>query len=932
MSGRVGRGDRSPWGKALERRGVVYPLLFHLLDSAAIADGLWDRFLSSNQRVWIARGLGVPQGVARGLVAFWAGLHDLGKLTPGFQQCAPGAYRAVSRALRGDAGDVERVGHARASMFTAFGPLVELGYGDDELDGAAAGVAGILGGHHGRFQQADPLFLSSADCVAGLGGASWDRLRREYVALVHEQVGGPRAPQQVPAAVGVLVTGLVILADWLASQEDYWLAKDVSEKATAGLHFREAVRSAGEVIEQAGLAREDLERLPFAELHQVQEPNPLQHSVMAELPAAVQGAGILVVTAAPGDGKTETALEAERVLSQAAGTRGVCFVLPTMATSDEMYKRVATAVARQSPEGALAVTLTHSMAWLNEAYGDAELAPGSRVVSHEELEDVPAAAEWERARPGAWLRGSKRALLAQYAVGTFDQALLSVLPVRHNSLRLLGLTGKTFVVDEAHAYEPYERELLQRLLSWLGRFGCPVVLLSATLPSTAGDQLVRAYLRGAGWKKRQLKGRSFQSAYPGWLFVDAQTAEATPMSPRRQEQHQEHRAARLSVCVEPVSHRLPQDAGRLAAVGRELAPLVEGQGSAAVVCSTVADAQATYLHLRDRADLQPGDELVLLHAQLPGEVREARARQITSRLGRKGRAPGRTVVVATQVIEQSLDLDVDLLISDLAPLSQLLQRAGRCWRHEDFWQRSGCPDHYRIRPAWAEGPRLVVLNPLDGEQEPPKHWGSVYPAYLLSATVEALEEQPDGVIDIPGEVQRLVERVHVKVPAGAEEQRYEQYLRLQGDLMAQEHVGRCAAVPGPRALQGLHEMHRETLDEVQAATRLGADSVRVLCCFRQENERITLDRAGQQPLPDHGKGGRLAPADVRTVMRRTIPVRASYLAQRGDQQSPPQAWEEQPLLSDLVLLVNEEPGAVDAAVHVGPVRFRLDDELGLIRQ
>lgn len=922
----VGGMDLTPWGKALKERGVVYPLLFHLLDTAAIAAALWEEFLAAGQRARIAEGLGVSEGEARRLVAFWAGLHDVGKLSPGFQRCVPWAYEGVSAALRRDVGVVERMGHARASMFSVFGPLARLGYGTEgrRRGASALRVAEILGGHHGRFQNADPAVVGGERCVEGLGGESWEALRRDYVAVVHRQLGEPAAPRGVESPVAVVVTGLVILADWLASQEHYWVAKGVSG-VSAAEHFGAALAGAGEVIAQAGLARVGLVRQSFARLHGVGEANPLQRSVMEELPGAVSGAGILVVTAAPGDGKTETALEAERVLSRAAGSCGVCFVLPTMATSDAMYKRVASVVARQSPGGGSAVTLTHSMAWLNEAYSDVDLASGSRVVSHEDGEG-----EWAVTRPGEWLRGSKRALLAQYAVGTFDQALLSVLPVRHNCLRLLGLTGKTFVVDEAHAYEPYERQLLQRLLSWLGWFRCPVVLLSATLPSQAADQLVRAYLRGAGHRK--VRGESFSPGYPGWLFADAETARTTRMSGERRKEHQAYRAVRLAVEVKAVTHRSAGDAGRLAVIERELEPLLAGRGAAAVVCSTVADAQATYLHLRDRAGLRAGEELLLLHSQLPGQTREERAGVISRRLGRGGRGAGRMVVVATQVIEQSLDLDVDVVVSDLAPVSQLLQRAGRCWRHEHFWRGSGRPEEYRVRPGWCRGPRLVVLNPLGGRQEPPRHWGGVYPEYLLAATAEVLSGLPGGVVDVPQGIQSLVERVHVQVPEGAEEKRYAQYLQLQGEILGQEQVGRCAAVPPPWELTGLHAMHRETLDEVRAATRLGAESVRVVYCFRQADGVVTFDRAGQEPLPGQQAAGGLSAGDVRAVMRRTIPVRATYLSARGPEHAVPGPWAQQPLLGEVVLLVNEEPEDAGSVVAVGPVRFGLDPELGLVRQ
>ncbi len=920
--------DVTPWGKASTDPCSVYPLLWHLLDTTAMSQALWDRFLTSNQRRSIARGLGVPEEQARSLIAFWAGLHDLGKLTPGFQQCAPYAYATVSGGLRRDVQAVERMSHARASMFCAYGLLAGLSYGGDALR-----VAEILGGHHGRFQQVDRVALGNDAFLAGLGGASWRALRGEYMEVVHQLLGAPEAPRPVDAPEAALVTGLVILADWLVSQEHYWQPKVISPSAGPAEHFRRATSEAAAVIDEAGLTRSEPRRLPFAALHGVQAPNPLQHSVMEELPAAARGAGILVVTAAPGDGKTETALEAERILSAAAGTSGLCFVLPTMATSDEMYKRIAAAVVRQFPQASATVTLTHSMAWLNDAYSDGDLTVRGRVATHDETL-TPGEADWRSTRPGAWLRGAKRPLLAQFSVGTIDQALMTVLPVKHNMLRLLGLTGKTFIVDECHAYDPYMQVLLKRLLAWLGRFGCPVVLLSATLPSSVGDQLVRAYLEGAGRKRQELRGKSFRPPYPGWLFADAATGETTVMSEPRQVEHRTHRAAALRVDLQSVRHRTPEDESRLAVIEEQLQSLIREGGCAAVVCTTVADAQATYRHLRDRGELSvEKNELVLLHAQLPGDVRESRARTIVSRLGRTGDRPERMVVVATAVIEQSLDLDVDLLISDVAPMSQLLQRAGRCWRHEEFWCRHGRPGTGEGRPVWAgDGPRLVVLDSLDDDGEPPKHWGPVYAGYLLAATARQLAALDTGVINVPEDVQRLVEAVHVEDPVGAEQARLlEQRLLLQADTLAQQHVGEWAAIPVPHRVAGLHELHRDTVDEVKAATRLGAESVRVLCAFRQEDHRLTFDREGQIPLPEPVAGGQMQPAQVREVMRRTIPVRAGYLEGRGPEQEPPASWNDQPLLADLVLLVNETPGAVDEPVRVGKTAFLLDDELGLTR-
>ncbi|MFH9439060.1 CRISPR-associated helicase Cas3' [Streptomyces rochei] len=428
-----------------------------------------------------------------------------------------------------------------------------------------------------------------------------------------------------------------------------------------------------------------------------------------------------------GDGKSETALEAERVLSEAFGTRGYAFLLPTMATSDQMYGRVADALLRQSGQDA-GLTLVHSMAWLNSAYADDDLDTGSVLTCDGDEAGQGSDRAEADLRPQRWLRGAKRPLLAQFSVGTIDQALMAVLPVRHNALRLLALSGKTFIVDEAHAYDPYMQVLLGRLLNWLGAYGVPVVLLSATLPASVSDRLIKEYLQGAGHKSRDLQRRTLPAPYPGWLYVDAASGRATSISAVRQQEQARARSMDLEVVVEPVVHGFGGGArDRLAVIERILEPLNGARGGTAlVVCNTVGDAQDTYLRLRERFDErshEQGGSVQLLHARFPGDVRETRTREVTEGLGRTGPRPVRRIVVATQVVEQSLDLDADLVVSDLAPLSLLLQRAGRCWRHETHWARHGYPGG-RGRPAWARGPRLVVLDPVaDGGTVPRRRGG-----------------------------------------------------------------------------------------------------------------------------------------------------------------------------------------------------------------
>ncbi|MET8680004.1 CRISPR-associated helicase Cas3' [Streptomyces sp. NPDC004647] len=938
--------DESAWGKSrgLDPALAPYPLVRHLLDAAAVVLFLWDRYLSENQRRCIARGMGMEEDPARAraFTALCAGLHDIGKLS-GFQYCDARARALLSESLTNDPGRIrlERMGHDVAGMHAAATVLAALGFeaGGTSVKGTVRRVAEVIGGHHGRFHEYVPIHPQNQDL---LGGPAWARQRQAHAGAVFEALGAPLPPEYVEAPAAVLITGVVILADWLVSQEGYLQSRQRGLDSSLERHFAQSCADAEGLVREAGLLPVELERKDFAETYGITgQPNPLQRSITEELTGAVgKGArgGIALVTAAPGDGKSEAALEAERVLSAAFGTRGFAFLLPTMATSDQMYGRVAAVLARQAGHGA-ALTLTHSMAWLNSAYAEDELDVGSRVLV---CDDADSAARRELdMRPRRWLRGAKRPLLAQYTVGTVDQALMAVLPVRHNALRLMALSGKTFVVDEAHAYDPYMQVLLGRLLNWLGWYGVPVVLLSATLPASVSDRLIKEYLRGAGHERSVLRKSSFPAPYPGWLYVDGESGECSQISAARHREQAAERRMDLGVQVEPVVHgEVGGDRNRLAVIERLLEPVLgEDGGCALVVCNTVVEAQETYVRLCDRMTRRglAVDDLQLLHARFPADERERRTRDVTAGMGRTGPRPGRRIVVATQVVEQSLDLDADVVISDLAPLALLLQRAGRCWRHEHWWAQHGRPGG-RERPAWATEPRLVVLDPLAGGRGVPRQWGEVYAEFLLVLTSEVLARQGNKPIGVPDHVQALVEEVH-----GDRADRFDwdapaksaAWMAYYGRNLAHQSVADILVIPRAKGVTGLHKLHHlhGTEDEWEAVTRLGADAVRLLCAYVQQPDGVlTLDPGGSQALPMPGPDGRLSTADVRAVMSQTIPVNAEWFQGEFDAHRAPAEWAEHPMLGDLLVLRQSVLDGDVRPVKVGGHHLWLDAELGLIRK
>ncbi|WP_338785179.1 helicase-related protein [Streptomyces sp. DG1A-41] len=400
----------------------------------------------------------------------------------------------------------------------------------------------------------------------------------------------------------------------------------------------------------------------------------------------------------------------------------------------------------------------------------------------------------------------------------------------------------------------------------------------------------------------------------------------------------------LDVVVEPVVHGGGGARARLAVIERLLKPIEKEGGTALVVCNTVGDAQNTYLKLRERFDERShaqGGSVQLLHARFPGDVREARTREVTQGLGRNGPRPRRRIVVATQVVEQSLDLDADIVISDLAPLSLLLQRAGRCWRHENHWSRHGYPDG-RGRPAWASGPRLVVLDPIAGDGKTPPQWGEVYSEHLLSTTSRTLARIKGGTVSIPGDVQDLVEAVHGdnedfdwNTPGASETKAWAAH---KGKDIAERSIAGLLAVPRARSVSALHDLHHlpGEEDEWEISTRLGADSVRLLCAYVHQDGRVTLDLEGEHLLPQAGASaadGTMPVSSVREVMRRTIPVRADWLRDADpDSIAPPKSWTRHPMLADLRVLYQPVQGGSAQAVKVGGKTLRLDKDCGLVRR
>ncbi|MFF2508675.1 CRISPR-associated helicase Cas3' [Streptomyces sp. NPDC058067] len=926
------------WGK---QHGLprAYPLVCHLLDAAAMAGALWDLLLRDEAAKRLSAAAGVSISELRQMVCFWAGLHDIGKISPPFQYKCDELYAELVAANPAyepaEEGDLRvALDHDEATHWVLVRIFEEFGYPSAPRRvhrGVGHQIAQLLGGHHGWFWKA--LAPQEArrprEIRRGLGDEAWEQQCRAHAEVVRRMTGASASPtQHLPAAVAVVIAGLVIVADWLASQESFISDRippagwDAGEEVLRA-HWERSVKDSAAVVQKAGLGHATIRDISFQEMFGF-APNALQKSLVEDLPGLVHGPGLLLVTAPPGDGKTEAALFAASVLMRATGANGIGFSLPTMATADAMYDRVGT-FARRALDGDAALTRVHSMAWLSTqgVKDSAEAAAMGEPVLSGTHASIEAA---------VWLYAKRRGMLAPLSVFTIDQALVGVLPLRYNVLRLLALSGKVLVVDEAHAYGPWMHALLVRLLEWLGAMGAPVVVLSATLTGSTAGSLLDAYVRGGG-TTGALPQAGLQPRYPGWVFVDGTRGEVS--APRSVPSERE-RALRFQ--PRPVRRDVPDidPRHRIAVIKELLRPVVEDcHGTVLVCCTTVAEAQETaeavqaLLAGRQRDGVSVPD-LHVLHSRYRAGDRRGITEVCEASFGKQGPRPRAAILVATQIVEQSLDLDFDLLITDLAPLALLIQRAGRCQRHKGA---SG-DLHGDRRPAWAAGdPRIVVLDPVDadGKFDPPKAWGSVYHKSLLWRTSDLLAERADRAVQVPGDVQELVDAVYAEeftriLDADAQAEMEAADVFRRAEEAAESQLADLVRIKAPKDVgQNLHHLSATSVpvDEDLIATRLGADSERVVCAYAQPDARWTLDAAGHAVVPGlHGES-RMSRGAARLVADYMIPAPGRWFRDRAETLELPDAWQKNSVLRTWRLLpMRLQPdGSWQGTVHQGSVSY-----------
>ena len=624
------------------------------------------RELINRQPEWLKNAL-FPKGSE-----LIAATHDIGKVSPHFQEkiyLAVGEFQGIGNADL----DVTLGGHATISQAC--------------LVNVPKFIPQILGRHHGT----SPASVGLPNYET-YGGEVWQALRMDLLEILkaHFKTDFP----DIKEYQANVLSGLTCVADWIGSGS--FFDKFHSDGTANNTPWETKI---SEAVDKAGFVRFKIR--PDLRFHDVFGFVPIE--TQTKLIESINQPGVYILEAPMGIGKTEAALfAAYKALEQNRST-GIYFALPTQLTSDKIYDRMNAFLDKVlSADCSFRSLLLHSSAWLQ----DTELG--------------------EDGMPGkGWFNSSKRGLLAPFAVGTIDQALMGVMNVKHGFVRSFGLAGKVVILDEVHSYDSYTGTIMNKLVQALCELHCTVIILSATLTATKRTELLGA--------------ASEEQTYP-LISAKASSGEIEFLPVKITEK------AEVFLSVKHSDEPAVEEALRRAEQGEQVLWIE----------NTVAESQDKFKLLAARArSCGLGIECGLLHSRFLRTDRIHNEEKWVKCFGKAGhfnrKLYGR-ILVGTQVLEQSLDIDADFLVSRICPTDMLFQRIGRLWRHRE----ADC-----IRPAEARREAWILSPTLKECVENSSAWGksgNIYSTYVLYRTLE--EWLKVNTVELPKDIRPTLEATY----------------------------------------------------------------------------------------------------------------------------------------------------------------------------
>jgi CRISPR-associated endonuclease/helicase Cas3 len=852
-----------------------------MLDVAAVAEVLLEHE-SETTRLWASRSFGFPPQFVSRWIASLIGLHDFGKAIPGFQnKWRQGRESDEASGLEFSPNSLTVTDHGCASAALLHEHLISLQFTPAWI----RGVLQAISAHHGYNFLIREISRSKPSFEDGNWSPARQALFEAYWAVL-QPTGMPSCEELSLSAVEWLA-GLTSVADWIGSNIEWFQPGErVDNLQEYFEHSKTLARTALNLIgwpayhsllTAHATTNHLIDRIVHAD---GSRPRPLQVEGDRLLVRA-QGPTLLLVEAPMGEGKTELAFLAHLRLQAANRHRGMYFALPTKATGNAMFERTLDFLRAFSPEIKLDIQLVHSGSLLDERVQHLRGIYGERG---------------DNISSSAWFSQRRRPLISPYGVGTIDQALFATLNVKHHFVRLWGLANRVVVLDEVHAYDTYTSGLIVSLLRWLKAVGCSVILMSATLPVQRRNELLRAWNVPIDTIP--------ELAYPRLMMVDDKGLQTTTFDSRP--------LPSISLIA------INEEVDSLAACARDC--LAHG-GHGAVIVNTVDRAQKIYSQLRER--LNDDTQLILFHARFPADERSEHE-QIVARLfgntGKTSQRPGKALLIATQVAEQSLDVDFDFLITDLAPVDLILQRAGRLHRHQ------------RIRPDAHQDARLYVAG-LEPDRLPDLKktgWEYVYDSYILSRTWALLSREK--LLKLPADIDRLVQAVYsdgplpedlpVKAKESIEGSKWGKHL---ANLQTERQQAINAAIDPCAEPQSAYIEKPRANEEgegwgLSSRTRLGDESVSLVPVHVVPGG-WSLFSGGDSFDPDSLLEDGLAKA----VFARQFSSSRKDVVQHFAKVDAPASFSEHPLLRHL------KPLVLDGGVaQIGSLTLRLDSALGIV--
>lgn len=949
----------------------------HLEDTAETAGLIWRDFLPGNIRDVLAEDLGGPTQ-ALTLYRFIAAVHDVGKASPAFEvqrewlaDIVRQAGLPIDRTLEHDPKRStyrhELVGYRTIQMWMESHGLV---HGDVERS-FAHGLASVVAGHHGSaIDRGKKEILDSGLASSFLGDADWEAVRGSIVDWAMHATGFDRYVRTMSARPirkrsQILLTGMVIIADWIASNsylfplnesDDDLASFDAARRATYAwrrVHLPSPWR-APEDSDDADAIFASRFAIPGARLRPVQrEAIRMAHEMKRP--------ELMIIEANMGEGKTEAALLSAEVLARRFRMGGVYYALPSQATANAMFTRFLEWIGRlpaDSRRPVASLFLAHGKRELNPEFerlrenwfdNDGNKGPiadaGATTVFGDDDSHARGGSMLE-ATVNSWLDGRKRGNLSDFVIGTIDQVLMAGLKSRHVVLRHLALAGKVVILDEIHSNTAYMNVYMSNVLSWLGTYHVPVVMLSATLPQSRRQEFLKAYEEGAddentaeslaAFTDDEADGEDSDLSLDDWDFADdGEADDSSSLDDLTPIYDDDDSSGADSDADADTSSAGDSDAGDLdlryplislsggdgndekttvapASSGRSipvrtriiadddetlvhlLRERLRDGGCAVVIRNTVSRAQHTFDLLRRNLDV----DVVLDHSRFLAFDRARIDRDLIERFGKRSTPTTRTgVVVATQVVEQSLDVDFDLMVTDVAPIDLILQRSGRLHRH-NRGRNEG------LRPAPLREARLYLTGVREWNEDdaPVLDSGAekVYTRHLLLRTLAVLSLQPgrERTIHLPDDISRLVQMAYSDDDIGPDswqESMAEARKAFTRRLMDSKETAGLYRIPDPQSegmefrLDGwlsnaVEDPDVQSLSKEQrsarASVREGDDSFEIVALQKGEDGTIGLPQWGDfdrsDPLPM--EFGQPSPRQIHDILTCSISLGRSSLA------------------------------------------------------